>query len=308
MIRYFAKTAAVTTALGILFVFGGVRLGTELVHAETKRDAHMLEYAKAPVLIADATPVVAPAISLPPVPMTVAVPPAPPVASDPADVSTVVKLWRNGSFLNAAILALYLLLPLVSKLTKKGALYIAATIGGLTMLVDLILAGQTLNITAFVGAAITIATILAHSPLPPAQPQPSRNPQSGRVRIEVFALVMAFFAAAGGIAACHGKAADTLGNGIKSCASEKLGVQVTTLKGIALTLLGAVADVAMADDWLAELEHIAAQVGEAAVDCAANDILAALHGASSTAVPRLQMWLDHHKHLVSPSVPPGHPQ
>jgi hypothetical protein len=90
--------------------------------------------------------------------------PTPPKATQPPSVDQVTKLWRGGAFLSAGVLALYLLLTLAAKLDKKHALYIAAGLAGVGVVVDAIMRGDTPTLGMLVTAFSTGFAIVTKGP------------------------------------------------------------------------------------------------------------------------------------------------
>ncbi len=84
-----------------------------------------------------------------------------------------VKLWRTGAFACAGIVALYLLATFWLKVDKKRALYAAAGIAGLTMLLESATRGVTPNLSMIVSALAMVAGIIAKGPDKPVTAAPT---------------------------------------------------------------------------------------------------------------------------------------
>jgi hypothetical protein len=97
------------------------------------------------------------------------------VLDNPADsISTIAKLWDSGAITSACIvLAFFVLIVLRSRVPwfSEGwrAVWIAALIGGLGFLVDLINTGATPNVSMImIAVSTTLATALRMPPKAPA--------------------------------------------------------------------------------------------------------------------------------------------
>lgn len=101
-------------------------------------------------------------------------PAAAPQAPEPPSVDSITKAWKGGAFVAAGILALYLLLGVWVKIDKRHALYIAAGLGAIGMLVEAASRGETPTFGQLFGAVTVFMAILSKGPaaIPKQAPRP----------------------------------------------------------------------------------------------------------------------------------------
>jgi hypothetical protein len=98
--------------------------------------------------------------------------PAPTPTPQPSDISMIAKLYKNGAFFGAGILALFLALSIAAKVDKKRAFYYSTGLAGLALTIESIRRGDTPNATSLMVLLLpTVGLLVAgpnHVKVPPA--------------------------------------------------------------------------------------------------------------------------------------------
>lgn len=211
-------------------------------------------------------------------------PPAAAPTPEPT-VTDVSDLWREGEFVAAFILGLFLLCRVLLHIDPKRAWIYTAGISGMSGLVASIGAGVSPNASMVIAAAVTLIALFLRGWNQTPTPTPARRPESGRAILGLLALTAsggAVLLAAGAMWSCapirdHGKAT---ASDVVDCSLVSIGEHADEVEA-------AIRDATNMDgsiDW-ASAKAVVKRLGLEVGGCALQRAIARLMSMQSIAAP-----------------------